>query len=340
MKNMKSILCILSCTFILIAVTACNNDEVYDFPGDSMNRAYVKPFTGDGFIFMHTPVKSFSLLDFKMPVYVTRISSEDVKVSLVVDNSLVETYNAVNGTEYEAIPDNALMLENTTVTIPAGNYHSSDSIHVLANENMISDLRSEKGYLIPVKIVNVEGGGVVSSTNLDCTYLFVNSDIKDGMIDETAVDNDVTGTLVADRTGWNAYLANENGVDVTGEIANMFDGENATEWALSSSTPFQFVIDMRQVYDVTAIYSRYLYYGRIEYPTFSEGFEIEASQSGSDWENIGTVPSSVGGYFGTKNIILYAAVPMRYIRVTVPVISSYSGDKASANIGEFNVYVK
>ena len=62
---------------------------------------------------------------------------------------------------------------------------------------------------------------------------------------------------------------------------------------------------------------------------------MEYSQNGTDWEELGTVPSVNG-----KNVVLYAPVPMRYIRAEIPVISNWYGEEASITIGEFNVYVK
>lgn len=341
LDNMKNVRLIIYIIYSIVLLTSCNKEESYDFPGDTVNRVYVRPYTGDGFVFMHTPVLSMSSLNYKMPVYVTRVSNEDITVSLAVDNSLVELYNMVNNTEYEAVPDDVLVLENNKVIIPKGSYQSLDSICISANENMISNLRNEKGYLIPIRIMNVEGNGVACSSNLDCVYLIVNTDNRSEIINKDAKDTDVSGTLVVNgRINWNAYLDDAGEVELTGEIPSMFDGDMSTELAISSSNPFYFVIDMQNVYDVTAIYSRYLYYGRVEQSTFSEGFELEYSLDKAEWKTLGTVSASVGGYFGEKNIIFYAAVPMRYIRILSPVKSSYTGDKASLNIGEFNVYVK
>lgn len=319
----------------VLGTTSCNNDESYDFPGDSMNRVYIKPYTGNDFLIVHTPVMSTSSLELKIPVYVTQNHSDNIKVTLGLDNSLIEAYNAANGTDYEAFPENSLAIENQILTVPAGSYTSSDSIHLVVNEEAISQLRSETGYLIPLKLENVEGENVAVSTNMNSSYFITEVEINNSMIDEDAFDADTQGTLQTNRTGWSAYLEESDNVTVSGEGASIFDNNSSTEWSLTSNQPFHIVIDMKDSHDVTAITASYLLYGFIDYNSIVKGTKLEYSQNGTDWEELGTVPIIYG-----KNVVLYGPVPMRYIRAEIPVVSDWTGTKASITIGEFNVYVK
>lgn len=335
MKKISTLFYMVAGVLSVLGTTSCNDDESYDFPGDSMNRVYIKPYTGNDFLIVHTPVMSTSSFDLKIPAYVTRGHSEAIKATLAIDNSLIDAYNTANGTNYEALPEQALVIENQTVTIPAGSYYSADSLHLAINEEFVSQLRSETGYLIPVKLVSAEGGNAAVSTNMGNSYLVAGVEVKTGMIDDSASDQNTQGALVSERTGWTAYVEESDGVTVNGEISSLFDGNSSSEWSASSSQPFHIVFDMQKTQNVTAVTAWYSYYGWYDYCSFSQGTKMEYSQNGTDWEELGTVPSVNG-----KNVVLYAPVPMRYIRAEIPVVSDWSGTKASIKVGEFNVYVK
>lgn len=333
MKNTKKFLYILAGIFVMLG-TSCNDDETYDFPGDPMNRVYMKSITSD-FTFIHTPILSASSLDLKLPVYVTGSHSGVIKATVSFDSSLVDAYNLSNGTDYEALPDNALIIENATVSVPAGEYHSSDSVHITVNEDVLPQLRNESGYLIPLKVKNAEGNNVAVSTNMNCAYIPVSVNIKSGMINEDASSSDIQGALVEDRTGWSASLEESEGVTVSGDVQNLFDDDISSEWKLTSEQSFHVVFDLQKSYNVTAITALYSYYGWWNYCSFSGDSKLEYSQDGIIWEELGNVPAYV-----EESIILYAPVTMRYIRAEVPAVSSYWGNTASITIGDFNVYVK
>lgn len=317
----------------ILGAVSCSNDETYDFPGDSMNRVYIKPYTGENFTLAHTPIQSVSSLDFKFPVYVTQNHEETITATLGLDNSLVDAYNAEHGTGYGTLPENALNIDNGTVTIFAGEYCSSDSVHITIDENMLPELRNNKGYLIPLRLVDIKGGTVAYSSNMNIVYLIVDVDVN--IINNDVDDSNPIGTRLDDRTGWTAYVEEKLSVTEVGLAANLFDDDLETEWKLSSDDIFHFVVDMNNVYNVTAIQASYSYYGYYEFGALNKGIKLEYSLDGVNWEGIGTVSSNY-----KKNINLYSATAMRYIRIAVPVTSSYSGDMASVTIGSFNVYVE
>lgn len=335
MKKIRTLFYMVAGVLSILGTTSCSDDESYDFPGDSMNRVYLKPYTGGNFVIVHTPVVSASSLELDIPVYVTQNHSEDIVATLGIDNSLVDTYNAINGTTYEALPEQALVIENQTVTIPAGSYNSSENVHISLNEEIVSQLRSENGYLIPLTLVGTNGGAV--STNMNSSYFVVEVEEKTGMINDEASDSDVQGTLASDRSGWNVYVEETEGVTLSGEAASVFDGDTSTEWSATSEQPFHIVIDMQKTQNVTAINATYMYYGYYEYFAFAQGTKMEYSQNGTDWQELGTLP-----YIYGKNVVLYAPVPMRYIRAEIPMAFSYDywREIASIKFGEFNVYVK
>lgn len=335
MKKISTLFYIVAGVLSVWGTTSCNDEESYDFPGDSMNRVYLKPYTEGDFAIVHTPVMSASSLELDIPVYVTRNHSENIVATLGIDNSLVDAYNAANGTSYEAIPEQAVVIENKTVTVPAGAYNSSESAHISISEEAVAGLRSENGYLIPVTLLSAQGGNAAVSTNMNSSYLIAGVEVKSGMIDDEASDQDAQGALVSERTGWTAYVEESDEVSIDGEISSLFDGSSSSEWSASSGQPFHIVFDMQKTQNVTAVTAWYSYYGYYDYCSFSQGTKMEFSQNGTDWEELGAVPSVNG-----KNVVLYASVPMRYIRAEIPVVDSWGGKEASITIGEFNVYVK
>lgn len=322
---------------VTILFSSCSDEDSYDFPGDSSNRVFVRN-NSLNYQFIHTPVSSMSTLDFKAPVYTTLKTTAMIKAVVEVDNTLVDVYNKQNAKELKAIPDNALIIENSTMTIPNGAMRSSDSIHITINESVLPELRDEKGYLIPLKLTNVEGKNVVASTNVNYMYLTVTTISDEDMIKDNATDGDAQGTLIEKRNTWTAYLVEPANVNVTGVIENIFDGNTKTEWKVTSSEPFSFVVDMQKEYDVTAISAYYSYYGFYDTGSILKDFQIESSKNGSEWINIGTVPNIA---FDAKNIVFNGPVGARYLKITVPTTTDWYGNKsASVQIGEFSIYVK
>ena len=90
------------------------------------------------------------------PVTVTSTScvSSDVQVSLAVDTTLVEKYNAQMGTNYYAIPAGAWTLDNSSVTISTGQAISSAASLAIADD---SDFVPGRVYLVPVTIRSATG---------------------------------------------------------------------------------------------------------------------------------------------------------------------------------------
>ncbi|MBQ4146462.1 MAG: DUF1735 domain-containing protein, partial [Prevotella sp.] len=97
----KNILRYLTFSFVAAAALtfgSCSSDDKYDVEGNPDNLIYFKAgeinsnvFTAD---VRHTPVGDFSNLTIKIPVFVQHPVSNATRVSVALDNSLVEAYNA------------------------------------------------------------------------------------------------------------------------------------------------------------------------------------------------------------------------------------------------------
>ncbi len=107
------------------------------------------------------PMIKFAVEDdaatYPVTVSATGPVSEDVKISLKIDNSLVEKYNQQYRTSYYALPDNATSLAKKEVVIKKGATSSEASLFSIVSRDAFEDGRI---YIVPVTITAVKGGGL------------------------------------------------------------------------------------------------------------------------------------------------------------------------------------
>ncbi len=83
-------------------------------------------------------------------------AASDIEISLATNSDLVESYNVNNGRECQFPPSGSYSLENSAVTIKAGQNQSTQ-----ARLDVNSDLLSEGiSYCIPISITSVTGGDI------------------------------------------------------------------------------------------------------------------------------------------------------------------------------------
>lgn len=96
----------------------------------------------------------------------------DTKVTLAVDNSLVDTYNALGGpVTYDPMPAEAYSFTTTEVTIPAGKQYAVTSVTFYKNL-----LDPSKSYMLPIKIASTTGGYTISGNLGVHYYHFIGND--------------------------------------------------------------------------------------------------------------------------------------------------------------------
>lgn len=107
------------------------------------------------------PMIKFAVEDdaaaYPVTVSATGPVSEDVKITLSIDNSLVEKYNKQYKTSYYALPDAATSLDKSEVVIEKGKTSSEVSLFRLVSKDAFEDGRI---YMVPVSIAAVKGGGI------------------------------------------------------------------------------------------------------------------------------------------------------------------------------------
>lgn len=323
MKSRKNLFYIGMFALCTIGFAACDDEETYDVYGDPFNRVYISD-NSKAYKIVQTPISTVSNVDFKWPAKCSQKASGTIKATVVVDNSLIAAYNEEHGTVFEAMPAEAIVLENAEMTIPAGKMVVADTVHVKLTDdaNVLSTLKSEKGYIIPLRLVSAEGPNTQLSTNM-VSPSFLTVTVTEDNVNHEATEADITGTLVADQAGWSVNVLSGSGSN----LDRWFDGNPQSTASISDWSNYKaaFTVDMGKSYAFGAIVAyRSTSWG--EYNSISAGTKISTSDDGTNFKSAGEVTGS------SKFIVFYAPLTARYIRVET---ASYS-----VNCGVFNVYAK
>lgn len=329
MKNLHNIVYSGLMIVILFGLFACNSEDNYDFPGDSYNRVYL-PDRPNSYKIIQTPAGTVSNLKYEAVLKCTQRAEDDIKTFVEIDNSLVAEYNKRHGTGYAAIPESAVLIENAIVSIPKGGMASSDTLRVVLSkdESVVANLDNSKEYLIALRVTKTEGGNSLPSTNMRSTFLIV-SIIEDN-INHEATESDITGTLVAEQTGWSATT---NGVvqNYYSPIEALFDGDMTSYCYITNQDEIKLDINMGKEYTFDAITLYYSYGWGSGYGSLMRGMTIHTSQNGVDWTSIGEISVS-----SSKICVFYAPITTQYLRIVKPT-EAYG---TSLMAGVFNIYAK
>lgn len=337
MKNLKNIF-IMAGALALCSVgfTSCDDDDEYDFPGDPNNRVFTADNSTTATI-VQTPVGSFASLDFQMPAKCNKKAAGDINVSFTIDNSLIDEYNAINETEYLPVPEEALVITNKTVTIPAGGYSSTENYQIAFtdNEDVLATIDNEKGYLIPVRIESISGGNAQAATSVK-SQSFIVINVSHNVIDPDATKDNRRGTLVADRSGWTVTPGTDSYSN--GDLTTWFDGNYRNHASVETNGDLAIaIVDLGKEYSFDGLYSNYyyVYWGNYGYEEGSfNGTKVYISTDNREWTSVGVVEGS--GWEGSDFVGFYGPMKARYIKIEQPAPNSWSGPAFDS--GDFNIY--
>ena len=328
MKNRKKLFYIGMFAICMLGFTACGDDETYDVYGDPYNKVYIFDNSKE-YKIVQTPISTVSNVDFTWEARCSKKASGDIRITVAVDNSLIDAYNEEHDTEFEALPVEAVVLENAEMTIPAGEMVVADAVHLKLTDdaNVLSTLKSEKGYIVPLRLVSAEGGNSQLSTNMLMLSFLTITVLEDNMNHE-ATQYIGTGTLVEDQTGWTA-TTNGTVQSWFDPIESIFDGNGETCCYITNRSGNLWLdVDMGKPYFFDGIRMvSSSYYG--DSGSFLAGMTVSTSDNGTDWKAQGEIESDA------EDCVFYAPLTARYIRITVP-----NDGIASLECGVFNVYAK
>lgn len=273
----------------------------------------------------HRQTGSTSDVNASFSAYATVASTSGYTVSVAADNSLVAAYNTAHDTSYAALPAEYLQLDNNPLTIAAGAYKSEGEVTVSLKGDL-TGLTNAKGYLVPLKL---SAQDAVTSSSRGVVYLVITP--AEELFRKNFTVADITGALVADRSGWSITGGDYH----SGSWPEVIDDSTDT-FMRPWGSPIMFTITFDKEYEMTGL--------RITARTDNASYQnyqpnaitIEYSLDGEVYTELGTATSADGSL--VKNVpssyvALYGSQKMKYIRIT----ASYG---SNMGVGDFNIYAK
>ena len=321
------------------AITSCSDDEKYDVDGYSYSRAYFANARNvtNGTV-VNTPVGVITSLNTDLIVKSTGAAANDAHVTLGFDNSLVEKYNAANGTKYAAAPDGAVVLSGTTATIKAGKLQSTDTIKATINDQMAAQLNDPNGYLVPVVIASADNGLRPSS---DAAVTYIHLTYSESCINDDATALVGTAMDLSQAASEWKLVSSDNFDENT--FSNLFSDSPWDRYFAIKEKKEQAscVIDLGKNYNVSGF--------TVSSNVMSNAY-VEISTDQQKWTGLGSTADHKSvdireGWNSTSWYVLYAGMPARYVRITLTLdqdsyfwgYMDYDWGKSYVSLGGFNI---
>lgn len=305
-------------------ITSCSDDELFSVD----QRVYVNSGI-NGIVSLHlvdTPIGVITeqrTLGF--PVVSSRELAADAEITFKVDESLVESYNTANNSEYKVLPASCYSIKNLVVRMKQGEFTSQDSVKIEIAKPEEVDL--EEVYLLPLTISNLttDDKGAQVSANLNTIYLKIDKEYK--IYDESPISDD----RLISKTGWTIF--SNNGTS-EGNMQNLIDGDVATPW-LAYYSPIVVTIDTKVIQDIIG-FAFCPYYGIYGTYYSAQTISVSASDDDNDYTDL-VIDANVKADGNSQNpvynyIKLYSSVKARYLRITFANPNSFVG------LNEINLY--
>jgi hypothetical protein len=221
-----------------LAITACKDDYNLPFqPEEQYNLVYMPQAVNGAIIKTLRITDSVQSLVFGANLGGVGFAGNDITVNFSVDNSRIDSFNAVNKTNYAALPDGSYTLSATTAIIPKGAINT-EPLTVSFKTNGAGAMNALKTYILPIGIT---GNKTAVNEALRTAFFVVTAqpDFKD-------YPN-------YDRNGWqiidfSSEEANGEGPN-NGRAVFVLDGDHNTFWhsqwqGASPGPPHYMTIDM------------------------------------------------------------------------------------------------
>jgi hypothetical protein len=221
-----------------MAITGCKDDYNLPFqPEEQYNLVYMPQAVNGAIIKTLRITDSVQSLVFGANLGGVGFAGNDITVNFSVDNSRIDSFNAVNKTNYAALPDGSYTLSATTAIIPKGAINT-EPLTVSFKTNGAGAMNALKTYILPIGIT---GNKTPVNEALRTTFFVVKAqpDFKD-------YPN-------YDRSGWqivdlSSEEANGEGPN-NGRAVFMLDGDNNSFWhsqwqGASPGPPHYMTVDM------------------------------------------------------------------------------------------------
>lgn len=247
----------------------------------------------------------------------TKPAPQDIKVTVEIDESLVEAYNTANGTDYAFLSNIEIMQKE--LTIKKGEYVSVDTVKTRLTDYDTFLEAGTMNYIVPVRMTNTTAGKL-SETNT--FYIFYEASAL-----FAEVTNKYTGVKM-NRSNWKIYKDNIGGKDITSTLT---DGSTYSDVFGSEYRGHEIVLYV----DLGDVYSNIVNIGVEPYGNYSSynalNTKVEISVDNVTYKDLGTYYT----YDKAPAVLdLYDPQEARYIRLTgYDPQSSYGWDIGEINVG-------
>lgn len=330
---------------VVAALASCSKDDSYDIKGEqqvkfftnnmglgnapensiSYNVVNIPDAAGTGIVNLSSTFGTAV----KFPVLATKPVSQDVTIGAVLDNTLIDKYNAEHNTNYAPFPAGFLTVDGLSAKIPKGATSSSDSFTIATNAAALNTLTG-KSYMAPIKLTTVSNpaaGEISSNATIQVTYIVAN--VEQRLIKYLAVAADAVGTLQT-RTSWTATFT--PAAATIGGTGSVLDG-STTSYSRFGVSPVQLDVNMQAAKNVTGI-RLYTSNNATYIPT---QVEVYLSNDGIGYDLVGSPLKANLTYASSYNYILfYKAIAAKYVRLKL--YYSTSTNTQNTRVTEFDVY--
>lgn len=269
--------------------------------------AYFTGSTTQNSSIVKTPVGVFGEISGNFAVSLHHAVDDDMKVTAVVDNSLVDAYNSEKGTNYIALPSSVInALSITSGVIAAGKITTDPAISVTVPNNVAQAL-TRPAYILPLRLQATYSNGTTQTVENSVAYIIVN--VKETLINDDATE--LLGTPCSDAIGQKWTCVSTDAFDASG-FSGLFTGSSESRsWPIitNNSTGY-FIVDLGCTHKISAFnLSSYVL----------KNFTISVSTDGSSYTELGNTNGHNTIYDSDWNswYVLYAGVPARYVKVFI-----------------------
>jgi len=315
MKINNLIMWSLTLLLSMMTFTGCSRDDEADFKGIDYERVYmVNPGTTTSGRVLKTPIGYISGFSGKIAVRTSAVLDIATNATLAIDNSLVDSYNATNNTEYETIPDGVVSLEKSNITVAAGKI-TSDTINIVVSKDGYSKLKADVSYLVPVTIKEVGGSNahLAKEARFRSNYFVLKYMETNSLIRTEGSESDFQGSPSTDATGqsWKCIAAED--LDPKG-FAGLYTGNQwGRKWILLNGKEVltaSFTVDLGASHKIGG---------------FSIGcdlakvIDIQLSSDNNKWTDIGDTKNAAAILDSNWNswYAFYASMPGRYVKINM-----------------------
>ncbi|WP_298653386.1 discoidin domain-containing protein [uncultured Proteiniphilum sp.] len=223
----------------------------------------------------------------------TNYEQGEIIAQIAMDNSLVAAYNTEHNTSYLPLPDGAVTLDKTTLTITDGS-RVSDQLNITIQPHRANFVNE---YLLPVTIQSATEGKIPVSEEFKTVYYVIKGNVETLPLEEK-------WTVLDASSVWQP----------TFPVESIWDGDRNTYWHTDlSGMPQWFAVNMNEY----KLIEGFTWVNRQdEAEAVPKHVKFETSMNGTDWTEVLDLPE-----IPKSNLMQIFELPekviARYFRVTI-----------------------